>query len=151
MARFVWTSPHPSPPSLCLLPVSSLRCEQPGDGLQSSSSSLRSKPMAKAAPITTANVDDTGPSALGEHHLHPLRAARSVPPPWMESLSQVSKTADCGVTLIFSRLVLSDIRRGGACLCVREAGVKSSCSISVSSPLVYISVHFVSTLFTRLR
>lgn len=27
--------------------------------------------MAKAAPITAANVDDTGPSAVRQHHLHP--------------------------------------------------------------------------------
>lgn len=62
--------------------------------------------MAKAAPITAANVDDAGPSAVREHHLHSLWAARTVPPllpPWMEGLSQVSKTAVCGiVTFLFS-------------------------------------------------
>lgn len=50
--------------------------------------------MAKAAPITAANVADAGPSAVRVHHLHPQWAARTVPP-WMESLSRVSKTAVC--------------------------------------------------------
>lgn len=49
--------------------------------------------MAKAAPITAANVDDTGPSAVREHHLHPLWAARSLLPLWRESLPQVSKNS----------------------------------------------------------
>lgn len=60
--------------------------------------------MAKAAPITAANVDDAGPSAVREHHLHPLWAARTVPPllpPWMESLSQVSETAVCGIMTFY--------------------------------------------------
>lgn len=57
--------------------------------------------MAKAAPITAANVDDAGPSAVRERHLHPLWAAGTAP--WTEGLSQVSKTAVCGiVTFLFS-------------------------------------------------